>query len=71
MVSILTIALWITVGITWAFAIRATLFHFLDLNHISYSTKLKRTSTWIIFALLMQLGSFFYVVQLLLFHWHQ
>jgi len=68
MISIFTILLWVMVAITWAYAIRATLFHFLDSNNITYSNKLKKTSTWIIFAFLMQLGSFFYILQLLLFH---
>lgn len=66
MVSIFQIVSFVIACMAWAYAIRATAFQFLDKNNIKYTTRIKETSLWLIFALLMQLGTLFYIVQRLL-----
>jgi len=66
MVSIFQVVAFVIACMAWAYAIRATAFHFLDKNKIGYTTTIKGTSLWLIFALLMQLGTLLYIVQRLL-----
>lgn len=62
MVSIFQVVGFCVACLAWAYAIRATGLHFLDKNKIKISPELKGSSLRLIFALLMQLGSFLYVV---------